>query len=256
MKILVNGILGRMGKEVAALCDAGYRGAVLALGVDRAEGEYGGVPIYAGFDSVPDGADVDCIIDFSHHTATPELLAFAEARGIPTVVATTGHTEEELLTIREAALAIPVFHSANMSLGVALLVELARRAALAMPDAEIEIIEKHHNRKLDAPSGTALMIANAITEVRPESYINSGRSGQGKRQREEIGIHAVRMGNIVGEHEVIVGTDSQTITLKHEAHSRALFAEGAVAAAEFIVDMPAGLYDMKSLVDGKERAVR
>ena len=144
------------------------------------------------------------------------------------------------------------YFEANMSLGVALLVELAKNAALAMPEAEIEIIEKHHNRKLDAPSGTALMIANEIISVRPEAYVNNGRSGQGKRTPEEIGIHAIRMGNIVGEHEVIVGTPNQTITLKHEAHSRALFAEGALAAAAFLVGCSDGLYDMKSLVGSRD----
>lgn len=254
MKILVNGISGYMGREVALLCESGYRGAELSVGVDRAEGMYGTYPIYAGFDSVPEDTPIDCIVDFSHHTAAVPLLAFATERRIPTVVATTGHTPEELETISAAAELIPVFHSANMSLGVALLVELAKTAAAAMPEAEIEIIEKHHDRKLDAPSGTALMIANAITEVRPEAYTNLGRSGQGKRTREEIGIHAIRMGNIVGEHEVIVGTNNQTITLKHEAHSRALFAEGALAAAAFIVSRPAGLYDMKSLVTEQDTA--
>ena len=120
-----------------------------------------------------------------------------------------------------------------------------------MPEADIEIIEKHHNRKLDAPSGTALMLANAICETRQGAYTNCGRSGQGKRTPEEIGIHAVRMGNIVGEHEVIVGTANQTLTLKHEAHSRALFAEGALAAAAFMCGKSAGLYDMNSLVSGE-----
>ena len=141
-----------------------------------------------------------------------------------------------------------------MSLGVALLVELAKNAAAAMPDAEIEIIEKHHDRKLDAPSGTALMIANAICDVRREAYVNLGRRGQGKRSFEEIGVHAIRMGNIVGEHEVIIGTQNQTITLKHEAHSRALFAEGALAAAEFIIGREAALYDMKSIVEGASKS--
>ena len=249
MRILINGISGRMGREVAALAESGYRGAELALGVDRAEGALGDCPIYAGFDSVPEAADFDCIIDFSHHTATVPMLAYARERSIPTVVATTGHTDEELAAISEAAETIPVFHSANMSLGVALLVELAKSAVLAMPDANIEIIEKHHNRKLDAPSGTALMIADAISSVRPETTYNLGRSGHGKRTDEEIGIHAIRMGNIVGEHEVIIGTDSQTITLKHEAHSRSLFAEGAIAAAAFIVTRSGGLYDMKSMVE-------
>lgn len=240
-----------MGREVAELCERGYRGAELTLGVDRAEGAFGDCPIYAGFAGVPAEAEIDCIVDFSHHTAVGPLLDFARERGIATVVATTGHTPEELALIRAAAEDIAVFHSANMSLGVALLVELAKTAAAAMPDAEIEIIEKHHDRKLDAPSGTALMIADAICSVRPEAYTTLGRSGHGKRTREEIGIHAIRMGNIVGEHEVIVGTDSQTITLKHEAHSRALFAEGALAAAAFIADKSAGLYDMNSIVGKK-----
>ena len=132
---------------------------------------------------------------------------------------------------------------------VALLVELAKTAARAMPDAEIEIIEKHHDRKLDAPSGTALLLANAIKEVRKNAKFIFGRSGQAKREAEEIGIHAIRMGNIVGEHEVIIGTDSQTITLKHEAHSRSLFAEGAIAAADFLIGKPEGLYDMKRMLE-------
>ena len=252
MKILINGISGFMGRELAALCESGCRGAELSVGVDRAEGAYGSVAVYAGFDAVPESAKIDCIIDFSHHSAALSLMAFATERGIPTVVATTGHTDEELDAIRSASETIPVFHSANMSLGVALLVELAKTAVAAMPEAEIEIIEKHHDRKLDAPSGTALMIADAIMEVRPDAYTNLGRSGHGKREREEIGIHAIRMGNIVGEHEVIIGTNSQTLTLKHEAHSRALFAEGALAAAAFIVSRPAGFYDMQSLVAKKE----
>ena len=240
-----------MGREVVKLCEAGYRGCALAIGVDPAYNENGNVTVYRSVDDIPEGIDVDVIVDFSHHSATAELLRFATERGIPTVVATTGHAEDELSAISRAAESIPVFFSANMSLGVALLVELAKTAALAMPEAEIEIIEKHHDRKIDAPSGTALMIANALVETKPGAFLNLGRSGQGKRAPEEIGIHAIRMGNIVGEHEVIVGTQNQTITLKHEAHSRALFAEGALAAADFLVGKPCGLYDMKSLVSGK-----
>ena len=143
---------------------------------------------------------------------------------------------------------IPLFFSANYSFGIALLIDLAKKTAAAMPDAEIEIIEKHHDRKLDAPSGTAVAIANAITEVRPSAYAVTGRSGMGKRTKEEIGIHAVRMGNIVGEHEVIIGTPNQTITLKHEAHDRALFAEGALTAAKFLYNKPAGFYNMNDLI--------
>ena len=251
MNILLNGICGYMGREVEKLCAEGYRGARLIYGVDPGFDGNGSASVYKKLSDVPTLSDIDCIIDFSHHSAASELLSFAEAAGIPTVVATTGHTPEEIDRIAEASKRIPVFFSANMSLGIALLVELAKTAAAAMPEADIEIIEKHHNRKIDAPSGTALMIADALTEVRPHAYANTGRSGQGKRQAAEIGIHAVRMGNIVGEHEVIIGTANQTITLKHEAHSRALFAEGALAAASFLYRMPAGLYNMKSMVSGE-----
>ena len=253
MNRLISGICGFMGREVEKLCAEGYRGARACAGVDiSADGSRDNV--YASFSDVPYDVNIDCIVDFSHHSAVKSILDFATERKIPTVVATTGHTEDELLEIKNAAKYIPVFFSANMSLGVALLVELARNAAMALPEAEIEIVEKHHDRKLDAPSGTALMLANAICEVRPESYINVGRSGHGKRTKEEIGIHALRMGNVVGEHEVILATQNQTITIKHEAHSRALFAEGALAAAEYLVDAEAGLHDMKSLVAGTKKS--
>ena len=253
MNILISGICGFMGREVEKLCTEGYRGARMSVGVDiSADGTRENV--YASFDEVPYDAPIDCIVDFSHHSAVKTLLAFAVERKIPAVVATTGHTEEELLEIRSAAKYIPVFFSANMSLGVALLVELAKNAAKALPEAEIEIIEKHHDRKLDAPSGTALMLANAICEIRPEAYANVGRSGHGKRSREEIGIHAIRMGNVVGEHEVILATQNQTITIKHEAHSRALFAEGALAAAEYLSAAEVGLHDMKSIVGATDKS--
>ena len=170
------------------------------------------------------------------------------AHGLPVVLATTGQTAEEREYIGTASKKIPVFFAANYSLGIALLIELAKKAAQIMPDAEIEIVEKHHDRKLDAPSGTALAIADAIKSVKPEAFTVCGRSGQGKRSKDEIGIHAIRMGNIVGEHEVILGTASQTLTLKHEAHSRALFAEGALAAAEFLAGKAPGLYDMTDMV--------
>lgn len=252
MNVLLNGICGFMGKEVVKLAEAGYRSSVIVAGVDTAGGASDSL-VYSSSSCVPKDLDIDVIVDFSHHSATAQLLDFAKARKLPVVVATTGHTEDEVAIIKNAAKCIPVFYSANMSLGIALLVELAKKAAAAFPDAEIEIIEKHHDRKVDAPSGTALMLANAITEVRPEAYANVGRSGYGKRTKEEIGIHAIRMGNIVGEHEVILGTQNQTITLKHEAHSRALFAEGALAAAEYLIGCEAGLYDMNSLVGADKR---
>ena len=248
MNILLNGISGFMGREVVKLCDEGYRGASLLYGVDPR----GGVGIYTSFEQLPSTDEIDCIIDFSHHSATAELLDFATYANLPLVLCTTGHTEDEIAMIQATAKRIPLFYSGNMSVGIALLIELAKTTAMALPEAEIEIIERHHDRKLDAPSGTALMLANAVCEVRPEAYPNCGRSGHGKRTPEEIGIHSIRMGNIVGEHEVIIGTQSQTITLKHEAHNRALFAEGAIAAADFIVGRTPGLYDMQAMLSAEK----
>ena len=246
MKILICGVGGRMGREVAKMALDGVRGAVPVAGFDVVPMDTREFPTYTDWSAVQETPD--CIVDFSHHTATDALLTYACAKGIPTVIATTGHTADELARINEAARQIPVFHSANMSLGVALLVELAKTTVKTFPDADIEIIEKHHNRKLDAPSGTALLLANAIKEIRTKANLVFGRSGQAKREANDIGVHAIRMGNIIGEHEVIVGTDTQTITLKHEAHSRSLFAEGALAAADFLIGKGAGFYDMKSMI--------
>ena len=249
MNILFHGICGRIGQETVRITREGYRDAKLVCGVDlHATESLGELPCYTSFDRIDRALDIDCIIDFSHHTAIGPLLKYAMANRLPVVVATTGHTEEELALIDEAAKVIPIFRSGNMSLGVSLLIELAKTTAANMPDANIEIIETHHNRKLDAPSGTALMIADAIRTVRRTARYVLGRSGQGKREDDEIGIHAIRMGNVVGTHEVIVGTDSQTITLKHEAHSRALFAEGALAAAAYLCGKPAGMYNMQSMI--------
>lgn len=242
IKVLINGACGRMGKEVEKIVEASETMTVAAK-VDKMAAESG---CYTDINDFSGEADI--IIDFSNHLGTKDLLDYAVKNNIPTVVATTGHTEDELALIEEAGKKIAVFHSANMSLGVALLCELAVKAAATMPDADIEIVETHHNRKLDAPSGTALMIANAIEAVREKAQFVFGREGMAKREKNEIGVHAVRRGNIVGIHEVLVSTDSQTITLKHEAHSRALFAEGAVSAAEFILGKPAGLYTMNSIV--------
>lgn len=248
MKILLNGRLGFMGREVAALCEKGYRGAELLVGVDPAADGTDAACVSSL--SAVCGEGIDCVVDFSHHSCAPALLEFCKKNRLPAVVATTGHTPEEKEAIFAAAKEIPVFYSGNMSLGVALLIELAKTAARAMPEAQIEIVEAHHNRKIDAPSGTALMIADAITSVRPETYTHLGRTGQGKREQNEIGVHSLRMGNVVGIHEVIVATDSQTITLKHEAHNRALFAEGALAAAEFLYKKGAGLYSMNDIIGG------
>ena len=234
MKIIVTGAGGRMGAELRNLL-----GDALVCGVDPV-GEVKNINDYAG--------EADGIIDFSFHGAIPEIADYAVAKGLPLVVCTTGHTPEELTKINEAAKSVPVFFSANMSIGIAVLCRLAKEAVKFFPEADIEIIEKHHNRKLDAPSGTALMLAKEIAEVREDARFVYGRVGHAKREQGEIGIHAVRMGNIVGDHEIIVGTDTQRITLKHEAVTRAIFAEGALSAMQFILGKDAGLYDMKDMI--------
>lgn len=246
MNILLNGINGRMGEQLRILAANNYKDAHIVGGVDIIPGNLD-VPVFTNWDDV--NIDCDCIVDFSNHKSVETMLPYAIKHNIPVVVATTGHTDEEKSLIKNAAKSIPVFYTANMSMGIALLAEAAVNIAKMMPDANIEIIEKHHNRKLDAPSGTALMLADEIKTVRKNAVYNIGRNGHAKRTDEEIGIHAIRMGNIVGEHEIIIGTDSQTITLKHEAHSRALFAEGGLTAAAFIIGQPIGLYDMKDMLN-------
>ncbi len=246
MKILLSGACGHMGAEIIRLASEGYRGAAITAGVDPFRAEGLPFPCAANFDRAE--TDVDCIVDFSNRANTYALLDFAVRNHLPLVIATTGQTEDERAAIADASRNIPIFFAANFSLGVVLLIDLAKRTAATFPDAEIEIIEKHHDRKLDAPSGTALAIADAIRSVRPLAWVLNGRSGRSKRTREEIGIHAVRMGNIVGEHEVIIGTPNQTITLTHTAHCRSIFAEGALSAAAFLKDQSPGLYDMQSLL--------
>ena len=246
MKIIVNGALGRMGREVTRLVKDGYKGAELCALVDAFGQEDG---VLSALDSVAEQADV--IVDFSNHAAAPAICEYAVKTGTATVIATTGHTEEEKAAIFAAAKKVPIFFSANMSLGVALLCELAAKAAALYPDADTEIVETHHNRKLDAPSGTALMIADSIKEVKTDATYQLGRAGHAKREPREIGIHAIRMGNVVGEHEVHICTDTETITISHKAHDRALFAEGALVAAAFLQGKSAGLYTMRDMVSGK-----
>ena len=239
MNIIIHGSTGRMGRKLQELL-GGSSAHTIAAAVSPEEEQLKALTDYQG--------PADLIIDFSFHGAVGELLDYAETRKLPVVIATTGHTPEEKARIAKAAETIPVFWSGNMSVGIALLVRLAQQTAKAFPNAEIEIIETHHDQKLDAPSGTALMIAEGIKSVRPEATYNLGRSGNAKRTKEEIGIHAIRLGNVVGIHEVLISTGTQTITLKHEAHDRMLFAEGAVAAGEYLAGQPAGLYNMETML--------
>ena len=192
--------------------------------------------------------DADVVVDFSHHSAVSEVLAYAKKIGAAAVIGTTGHTEEEKALVYDAAKEIPVFFSGNMSLGITVMCRLAKEAAKYFPDADIEIVEAHHNRKVDAPSGTALMLFDALKEVRPNAVANCGRTGECKRTKDEVGISSLRLGSVVGTHEVILHTGSQQITLKHEAITRAMFADGAVDAAQFMLGKPAGLYNMESML--------
>lgn len=245
MRVLVHGITGHMGQIIASLAQSGFSGATLAGGVspDVQVEENNNFKSFASCN-----VESDVVVDFSFHGAVKDLMDYCVAKNLPVVVATTGHTEEEKAVIKEASERIPVFYSANMSIGVATLADLAKKTAAAFPDADIEIVETHHNRKIDVPSGTALLLANAIKEARPQSTFNIGRPENGKRTKEEIGIHSVRRGNIAGIHEILISTENETITLKHEAHSRALFAEGALRAASFLIGKEPGLYNMKDMI--------
>lgn len=246
MKILVHGSTGRMGKILCELLCAGYNGLELAARVSPEETSDSANCIYTSLQEVD--CQVDGVIDFSHHTAVGSLMDFCTAKNLPVVVATTGHTAEEKAIIAEAAKKIPVFFSANMSIGVALLAELAKKAASVFPEANIEIVEKHHNQKLDVPSGTALLLAHRIQEALTDTVLLVGRHENGKRTAKEIGIHSLRLGNEVGTHEIIIATGAETITLKHEAENRSLFANGALAAAKFLEGKPAGLYSMQDII--------
>ena len=193
--------------------------------------------------------DADVVVDFSHHSAVSEVLAYAKKIGAAAVIGTTGHTDREKALIEDAARRIPVFYSGNMSLGIALLCSLTRQAVALFPEADVEIVEVHHNRKVDAPSGTAHMLFNAIREVRPQATEHCGRAGEGKRTKEEIGISSLRMGNVVGVHEVHICAGSQTLTLRYEAVTRTMLAEGAVSAARFMTGKVPGLYTMNELLE-------
>ena len=238
MKAVICGANGAMGKLICGILGDGIVGKVSIdgeNGVPRTFEELGNV-------------DADLVIDFSHHTAVADVLSYARAIGAAAVIGTTGHTPEEKALINAASEEIPVFFSGNMSLGIAVLCRLAKDAAKYFPDADIEIVEIHHNRKVDAPSGTAHMLFNAIKEIRPNAVENCGRAGEGKRTKDEIGISALRMGSVVGVHEVHIHTGTQHLTLRHEAVTRAMLADGAVEAARFMMGKPAGLYNMENML--------
>ena len=241
MRAILCGANGAMGKLIDGILGSEVTARVSLDGEN-------GVP--RTFSELGD-TNADIIIDFSHHTAIADVVSYAKAHNCALVVGTTGHTAEEKALIAEAAQKLPVFFAGNMSLGIAVLCRLAKEAARWFPEADIEIVEVHHNRKVDAPSGTAHMLFNAIAQVRPEATENCGRAGEGKRTKNEVGVSSLRMGNVVGIHEVHICTANQTLTLRHEAGNRGMLAEGAVEAARFMAGKSKGLYNMDDLLEGK-----
>ena len=243
-KILLCGALGKMGRQVAAL--AAENGFEIAAGVDFASGAAAPFPVYPGFDSpIQEAADV--IIDFSRPAVLEGLLRYAAERKLPCVLCSTGYGEKENAMIQEASRVIPVFVSANMSQGVYALKKLIRLARQLLPQADIEIVEKHHRYKDDAPSGTAVALLDALRDE--STALCYGREGKNtRRQSGEIGVHAVRGGTVCGDHEVNFFLDDEIVTLTHHAQSRAIFAGGALKAAHFIMDQQPGLYGMEEMM--------
>lgn len=248
--IIIQGISGRMGhalvEKIAARDDCR-----IVAGVDRVAGTVGEIPVYAGFDALPaDGI----IIDFSSPAGAVAAVRYGAAHGLPCVICSTGLSKEDEAVLEEASTTIPVFRSANMSLGVNVLIELAKQATkLFDGEFDIEIIEKHHHNKLDAPSGTALMVADAINAQAGGvyHYVYDRSQVREKRDSKELGISAVRGGGIVGEHDVLFCGPEEVLTISHSAGSRTVFADGAVQAALFLHTQRPGYYTMSDLIRGK-----
>ncbi len=248
MKVIISGIQGKMGDHVLEALQQ-QAAMVVVAGIDRTDDGSWTFPVYTDWASVAEKADV--IIDFSHHSAVNALLDYSEATGTPAVICTTGLSEAQIQRIGNLSATVPLLRSGNMSVGVNLLLDLVARAAQTLyADYDIEIIEKHHHRKVDAPSGTALMLAQAAKDAVPEPREYSyGRQGTDcKRRPEEIGIHAVRGGTIVGEHSVLFAGNDEVIEISHTALSRGVFAGGAVRAAAWLMNQAPGLYSMKDVL--------
>lgn len=245
MKLILNGCLGRMGRAVAEMAPA--RDAQVVAGVDVAVGN-AAYPVSADWADLP---AADAVIDFSNPGALAAELEYVAAHNLPLVLCTTGLSAEQLAAVHKAAQTVPVFMSSNMSLGVAVLSALTKKAAAILGDTfDIEIVEMHHNQKLDAPSGTALMLADAAKaglSYEPE-YTFDRHSRRQKRDKKEIGIAALRGGTVVGEHSVYFAGEQEVLTLSHSAGSRSVFAAGALTAAAFLQGKPAGLYSMEDIL--------
>jgi 4-hydroxy-tetrahydrodipicolinate reductase len=248
-RIILRGAGGRMGQEITRLIKEDEL-AVIVGGIDLNQTGGSGYPIFTSFSDCDVPADV--IIDFSSPKNLDEMLQFAEQNQLPIVLCTTGLSEEDLAMVHDASQKIAILRSANMSVGINTVIKLLQTAAqvLAETGFDIEIVEKHHNQKLDAPSGTALALADAMNQVLKEEYdYNFDRSSQRKkREPKEIGISAVRGGTIVGEHEVIFAGTDEVIEIKHTAYSRAIFAKGAIHAAKFLTGKAPGMYQMSDVI--------
>lgn len=247
MRIIICGCNGRMGKMVYKAA-SGHGDIEVVGGIDLCCEPQDGFPVFSSAEEITVKCDV--IIDFSNPRALSPLLRYGQAHMIPLVLCTTGLSESQVKQIHECSKKIPIFFSRNMSIGINLLISLAKRAASVLgDDYDIEIVEKHHNKKIDAPSGTAFMIADEICKCKeiPFQYVYDRHCQRKPRDKNEIGIHSVRGGNIIGDHDVIFAGSNEVITLSHHAQSRDVFAEGAIKAAYFIKDKPAGLYDMNNL---------
>ena len=248
IQLVLVGCAGRMGRVIAE-CVAARDDCCIAAGVDRVSCGDEGFPVYASCEEITEKADA--VIDFSHPSALRGTLDFACTRAIPVVMATTGLDEEHKALLQQAAGTIPVFTSANMSVGINLISDLCAKAAQILEDGyDIEIVEAHHNQKLDAPSGTALMLADAVVGAcqEPKTLEYDRHSKRQKRTREEIGMHAIRGGTITGEHSVIFAGRDEIITISHSARSREVFAVGALRAALFLVGKEPGNYCMSDLI--------
>ncbi len=246
-RLFLNGCCGHMGRVILDICSMIDHAEIVA-GADSNPQEIG-FPVYSKADECREEFDV--IIDFSHPSALPAVLRLSEITGKPLVMCTTGFSEEESQRIRELSKTNAVFLSGNMSLGINVMIELVKRAAQVLhPDFDIEIIEQHHRRKIDAPSGTALMIANEINHSQGDifEFKYDRHSVKKARDSRTIGIHSVRGGNIVGEHSVLFAGPEENITISHSAITRDVFARGAVKAALFIADKAPGIYSMKDLL--------
>ena len=249
-RAIMNGCNGKMGQCITGIC-AQDPDIEIVAGIDTYDGIKNDYPVFSSLNECT--VDADVIIDFSNAKAVDALLAYGVEKQIPIVLCTTGLSEQQLADVEKAYEKVAILKSANMSLGINTLMELLKKAAQVFAPAgfDMEIVEKHHNQKLDAPSGTAIMLANAINEVKDNRYhyVYDRHARRMKREKNEIGMHAIRGGTIVGEHDVIFAGNDEVITLSHSAASKTVFAEGAVNAAVFLSGKPAGLYDMKQLIE-------